>query len=459
MIVRRAFRLFLLGVMAWALLPAGAAAAAERRTAIVAAVEKVSPAVVNIRTEKLVRWRRDSFSTFFQDPFFERFFRDFFEPRQRKYQQHSLGSGVIFDSEGHILTNWHVIAQASRITVNLADERTFEAELVGSDPSSDLAVLDIISKAPLPYVEMGSSDDLMIGETVIAIGNPFGFSHSVTTGIISALRRSFRTEDQVFNDFIQLDASINPGNSGGPLLDINGRLIGINTAIYNGAQGIGFAIPISRARRIVDDLLRFGEVHPAWLGLQVQPLTEEIAKQFGASSATGVLVNQVDNDGPAARAGIKRGDIITRVDQQRITDVLSFESSLEQFTANDRVPLGVFQQGETRTIVVQSEGLSLRKTLERAERLLGLAVEEVTLRSRTRYRLVADEGVVITGLVRNGLAHRVGLAPGDVILQINRQAVGKISDFQRAIIRLRRNSSVLFIVQRGLERYRLMVEL
>ena len=252
----------------------------QRENAVVKAVRKVSPVVVNISSESEVRKRVNPFSGFAMDPHFESFFRDFFDHGfERQYKRTSLGSGVIIDGKrGFILTNEHVILKTGTITVVLKDGREFDAQIVGTDPDSDLAVLRISSKEPLPDIEMGDSDDLMIGETVFAIGNPFGFSNTVTTGVISAINRSIRTDDVVYHDFIQTDASINPGNSGGPLLNINGNLVGINTAIYAKAQGIGFAIPINKAKRIVSDLIRYGEVIPAWIGITVQDLDADLAR-------------------------------------------------------------------------------------------------------------------------------------------------------------------------------------
>ena len=267
----------------------------SRENAVVHAVKKVSPAVVNISSEYKVHKRTSPFSGFGMDPFFESFFKDFFEPGfERRYKRSSLGSGVIIDgNRGFILTNTHVIAKTGTITVVLKDEREFEAQIVGADPDSDLALLRIASKDPLPAIEMGESNELMIGETVIAIGNPFGFSNTVTTGVISALNRSVRTEKQVFQNFIQTDASINPGNSGGPLLNINGELIGINTAIYAKAQGIGFAIPIDKAKRIVSDLIRYGEVIQAWIGVTVQNIDKRLATYLNVPDGKGVLIKEV----------------------------------------------------------------------------------------------------------------------------------------------------------------------
>jgi S1-C subfamily serine protease len=243
--------------------PALAALDTDRRSAVVEAVERVSPAVVNVSTTQVIEQGSAPFPRF-RDPFFDEFFRDFIEPRPQRFTRTSLGSGVIVRPDGHILTNQHVVLRASRITVTLADGREFEASLVGSDADSDLAVLKVDSTDPLPSVEMGTAGDLMIGEMVIAIGNPFGLSHTVTTGVVSATGRSLRSDEQVFQDLIQTDASINPGNSGGPLLNIRGAVIGVNTAIYQKAQGIGFAVPIDRARRVVDDLISYGAVRVDW---------------------------------------------------------------------------------------------------------------------------------------------------------------------------------------------------
>ena len=276
---KQAIALFLSGLaVLMVLFPAvGQGQPYPRRNAIVDAVQKVSPAVVNISLEYEIRKRISPFSEF-SNPLFDEFFKDFFDPGfGRQYKRTSLGSGVIIDGQrGYILTNAHVVEKTGTVNITLNDEREYEAEIVGVDPDSDLAVLHIKANDPLPSIAMGDSRDLLIGETVIAIGNPFGFSNTVTTGVISAANRSFRTKDRVFHDFIQTDASINPGNSGGPLLNINGELIGINTAIYAGAQGIGFAIPINKARRIIEDLIAHGEVIDAWIGLWVQDLDSSL---------------------------------------------------------------------------------------------------------------------------------------------------------------------------------------
>src|SRR5205809_804309 len=283
----------------------GAESDPERRSLVVQAVEKASPAVVNVSTEQVVERRASPFP-FPQDPFFEEFFRDFVDPRPRRFKTTSLGSGVIVAADGTIMTNVHVIERASRVRVTLNDQREFDATLVGADADADIAVLRVKAGGDLPHIPFGTSADLMIGETVIAIGNPFGLSHTVTTGVVSAVGRSLRDEERTYTDFIQTDASINPGNSGGPLLDIKGELIGINTAIYGKAQGIGFAIPVDRAQRVMKDLVSYGEVRHAWVGLVVQNLTPDLAQHFGVRR--GVVVAQVEPKSPAEAAGVQRGD-------------------------------------------------------------------------------------------------------------------------------------------------------
>jgi serine protease Do len=276
-----------------------------RRSRVVEAVERARPAVVNISTEQVVIQRPLPV-----DPFFEEFFRDFFDSRPRRSTRRSLGSGVIVRGDGTILTNEHVILRGGRIHVTLADGGEYEARLVGRDPDADLAVLRIDAGRSLPYISLGSSSDLMIGETVIAIGNPFGLSHTVTAGVVSATKRTLQTGGRTYTDFIQTDASINPGNSGGPLLNILGDLIGINTAIYGNAQGIGFAIPVDRVRRSLDSLVsgrRQPETDPnqlAWDQLGVQARDDE----------RGLAVTRVRDGSAAERVGVQRGDRLLGLD-------------------------------------------------------------------------------------------------------------------------------------------------
>jgi Do/DeqQ family serine protease len=341
-------RLFIWIMLLNFLLP-GTGESYSRESPIVKAVRRVSPAVVNISSEISARKQSNPFSRFGLNPFFDQFFRDFFDPYyEQRPQRNTLGSGVIIDGKrGLIITNAHVIANAGSVKAVLQDEREFEAEIVGADPDYDLAVLRIQADSALPSIEMGSSDDLMIGETVIAIGNPFGFSHTVTTGVVSALNRSIRTDDRVYHEFIQIDASINPGNSGGPLLNINGELIGINTAIYAKAQGIGFAIPISKTKKIISDLIEHGEVVEAWIGITVQNMDAGLARYLDVPRNGGVIVKTVEPESPARNAGIREGDIIVAVENRRIASDDDYQTTMRGYSAGDSLTTRIWRDGKT----------------------------------------------------------------------------------------------------------------
>ena len=342
-----------------------------RRTPIVVAVEKVSLAVVNISTEKIVR-SRSSFG--FSDPFFDQFFQDFLDPfPRRQYKQSSLGSGVLIDEKGYVLTNQHVILKASKITITLADNREFEGELVGADARFDLAVVKVLTEEQLPVVKMGSSADLMIGEPVIAIGNPFGLSHTITSGVISALNRAIRVDDdRIFRGFIQTDAPINPGNSGGPLINILGDVIGINTAIYGNAQGIGFAIPIDRAKRIARELIAHGEVRSAWVGISIQDITPNIAQYFDYNSSDGVLISQVSQKSFAEQAGLKQGDIITALDSQPVRDGEGYNALIAEYTPEDSISFSIIRNGKSLDINVSAEEFSVEQAVKMAYQEFGV---------------------------------------------------------------------------------------
>jgi len=407
----------------------------NRETAVVKAVRAVSPAVVNISSAYEVRKRTSPFSGFGMNPFFEEFFRDFYDPRFERRQQHtSLGSGVIIDgTKGLILTNSHVIQKTGTIKVILENELEFEAKIVGADSDSDLAVLKIDSENRLPAIKMGSSDDLMIGETVIAIGNPFGFSHTVTTGVISAINRSIRAEDRVYHDFIQIDASINPGNSGGPLLNINGDLIGINTAIYANAQGIGFAIPIGKARKIISDLIQYGEVKQAWIGITVQDMDEKLANYLAAAGKKGVIVKSVEPQSPAEKAGLKESDIIFSIANKKVNSVDDFQSVAKSLAAGDTMQARVWRNGKEKTIAVETKVFPLELVEELAFKLLGIKVDDY-------------------------LAH-IGAEPGDVIRQIDDYTIQNTEDFKKAIVKFRQKKSLVLLLQRGDQGYYITLNL
>jgi len=433
----------------------------NRETAVVLAVRKVSPAVVNISSAYEVRKRTSPFSGFGMNPFFEEFFRDFFDPRfERRQEYTSLGSGVIIDGKkGLILTNAHVIQKTGTIKVMLKNELEFEARLVGADPDSDLAVLKIESEKQLPAIKMGSSDDLMIGETVIAIGNPFGFSHTVTTGVISAINRSIRAEDRVYHDFIQIDASINPGNSGGPLLNINGDLIGINTAIYAKAQGIGFAIPISKARKIIFDLIQYGEVKQAWIGITVQDLDETLANYLAVPDKKGVVIKSVEAQSPAAKAGLKESDIILSIGNSKVHSTDDFESAAKSLVAGDTMQITLWRNGEEKTVAVKTRLFPIELAEELAFKLLGIKVDEITQGAIQKYRLATREGVVISDLNQNSYLARIGAEPGDVIRQIDDYTIQNSEDFKKAMVKFRLKNSLVLLLQRGEQGYYITVNL
>jgi len=402
-----------------------------RRTMVVEAVERASPAVVNISTTQASRTPFGGPA----DPFFDEFFRDFFDGQPRRSEQTSLGSGVIVDARGTILTNAHVIQRGSRIRVTLVDGREFDAELIGADADSDLAVLRITDKAELPHIALGTAADLLIGETVVAIGNPFGLSHTVTTGVVSALGRSLRSEDRTFSDFIQIDAAINPGNSGGPLLNIRGELIGINTAIYGKAQGIGFAIPVDRARRIMRDLVSFGAVREGWLGLAAQELTAELARHFGRT--TGVVVTDVEDGSPAATAGLARGMVIVEAGERPVRSLSDWDQVVTAQGPGDRLELSVVDEGKARALQLTVGTYPERALDDLATKGLGLEIAE------------RDGALVVKGVRRGSTAARVGIEAGDRLLAIAGRPVTSMKEFREALYPVRHAASVLVTIGRG----------
>ena len=426
------------------------AQASQRRSPVVIAVEKASPAVVNIST--VVQERVSPFFPFGGDDFFKDFFPDLFS---REYTRSSLGSGVIINGKkGYIITNHHVVARASEVKVITSEQDEYQAKILGTDPRSDLAVLQVEAGKTLPDIELGNSDDLMIGETVIAIGNPFGLSHTVTTGVISALERSVRGEERVYRHFIQTDASINPGNSGGPLLNIDGELIGINTAIYQKAQGIGFAIPIKKAKRIVDELIRSGEVRPLWLGLDIQEMSPELRAHFALpKDKKGVLVSDVVKEGPAGKAGLKRGDIILKVEGNPVPSPDEYRYVLAEYTPGDRLKLDVFRQGTVSTVNVEPAAFPLDMALDLVDRRLGISVDEPDRRTRQRYGI--QGGVMIKEVRKGSEAARIGLESGDLILKVNNETVANLDEFKKAISQCHHLPSIQLVVQRGAYAYSL----
>jgi len=433
----------------------------SRRTPLVRAIEKVGPVVVNIYTEEAPPKRRNPFRGFggnqFGNSIFDQFLQDLMPNVSQ--QRRSLGSGVIINSRGYILTNEHVIGKAVRIKVTLIDKREFDAHLVGADRKSDLAVIKIDSKEPLPFVEMGRSDDLMIGETVLAIGNPFGLQNTVTTGIVSALNRTIKAgKDAVYYDFIQVDASINPGNSGGPLLNINGSLIGINTAIYQKAEGIGFAIPINNAKRIIKDLISYGKVRRGWLGVSVQDMTPELLRYFKLDRQRGVLVTKVFPKSPAYRAGIKQGDVVLQLDNHEISKKPEYQQRVGSYSVGNTIKFSVLRDGREKNIRIQVKAVPMQKVEEFTLNWLGLRIQRINDAAVRKFRLSTRKGVVVTQVVRNSASGQMGLVPGDVIRQLNQKKIRNEEDFNKAILEAGNRDSALLLVQRGNNGYYVTLE-
>jgi serine protease Do len=398
---------------------------AARRTPIVIAAHAALPAVVNIQTEAVMRRRSI-------DPFFG------FPSRDRVYRSEGLGSGFIWAADGTIVTNAHVIEGASTITVNLYDRRQLVARVIGVDPDSDLAVLKV-DAARLPTLPLGRSSDLLIGETVIAVGNPFGLSGTVTTGVVSATGRSVpaQEEGRTYTDFIQTDASINPGNSGGPLLNIEGRVIGINVAIYAQAQNIGFAIPVDRARKIVEDLRLYGEVHNTWLGVATATVTPEEAQRLGLSVARGALVTRVFRGSPAERAGIRERDVIVGVGSSPVDSREAFTTLIATAVAGRPLTLRVQRNGAQSTVTVTPADPPASLGLDILRDVAGIRVDE------------RRGAVAITDVARGSRAAEIGLVPGDLIVGANGREIRSTRELSDAVVRGADRSSIVLNVARG----------
>jgi serine protease Do len=420
-----------------------------RRTPVVRAVEKTRSAVVNLYTETIV-----------QTPFrprgpespWDEFFGELFRngpsgPGSRK--RASLGSGVIIDPTGMIVTNAHVLTRASNIRVLMADKKEFEATLIGADSDSDLAVLRIEPPERLPTVELPQDHSILIGETAIAIGNPFGLSHTVTVGVVSATGRTIRAGDMVYHDFIQTDASINPGNSGGPLINVEGHLLGINTAIHREGEGIGFAIPVSRVRSIVDQIVNFGAVQPPWIGIQVQNLTHELAFHFGRDPDSGVLVSNVEPDSPAERSGIERGVIIVAAQGERVRTGTDFADRTSGLAAGEELNLRIVDDGDERDVRLEVATFPAERIDDFSWRSLGMAVKHEA----------RAPAVVVARVRAQGPAAEIGIRPGDVIVGLGGHEIDGIDTFRRKLAALRNANAMLVSVVRGQRLYRVTLPL
>lgn len=400
-------------------------------------VEKVKPAVVNIATTEKVEakpGRQQAPNSM------EEFFRQFMEQQQRRRgPQHALGSGFIIDPTGYIVTNNHVVEDAAKIVVTLEDGSEHPAVVKGRDPKTDVALLKIESKTPLPYVAFGDSDKARIGDWVVAVGNPFGLGGSVTAGILSARGRNLNNGP--YDNFLQIDAPINPGNSGGPIFDAAGRVIGISTAIYSpsgGSVGIGFGVPSNLANTIVGQLQKGGKVERGWLGVSMQPLTENLAKAVGRKGTDGVLVSEVQADSPAAKAGLKQGDVVTTFNSQVIRDARDLATQVAGVKAGDSAKLGIWRDGKEKTLSVTvgaqpADQTALNETADE-EGKVGLALAPLTPELRNRLGLeTGAKGVVVAEVASDSKAEDSGVQPGDIIVDVAGRKVSSPAQAVEAI--------------------------
>jgi serine protease Do len=428
-----------------------------------ALAEKLSPAVVNVSTTsegEAPSFGGGELGPFGGDPrghgnphgFMEPFERFFGPLPRRPFKQRSLGSGFIINRAGYILTNNHVIENAEEIVVRTADEKEYKAKVIGRDPKTDIAVIKIDDAKDLTAVSMGNSDDLRVGEWVMAIGNPFGLEHTVTAGIVSAKGRFIGQGS--YDNFIQTDAAINPGNSGGPLINLKGEVVGINTAIFSrsgGNIGIGFAIPVNVAKDLLPELEEKGKVTRGWLGVMIQRVTPDIADSLGLAASKGALVAEVMKDGPAEEAGLKVGDVIVEFDGHAIKESTELPMLVARTPVGKTVTVKVIRDKGTQSFSVKIGELKEEETPVAGgkEESLGLTVQPLTPEIADSLGLDKDvEGVVVSGVEPDSSAEEAGMRRGDVILEVNREPVKDLSSYRKAL-KAGKGKTVLFLVRRG----------
>lgn len=433
--------------------------------------EKVVQSVVNISTTQASRGghmfspfgsprgrspkqgpgNQDPFGDFFGNDLFEHFFGS--PPAQERPRWSSLGSGFILSADGYVVTNNHVVERAQEIKVILSDESELKATVVGRDPKTDVALLKVDRKETLPSAMLGDSDQLDVGEVVVAIGNPFGLSHTVTQGIVSAKERSIG--HGAYDDFIQTDASINPGNSGGPLLNLHGEVIGINTAIVASAQGIGFAIPINLAKSILLKLKKDGKVVRGWLGVVIQKITSEHALALKLPSRHGALVSEVTPGSPADKAMFKAADVIVTFGGRKIHDWHQLPIAVAGTSVGEQVNVGIVRDGKKKRLQVTIAKLEDEESEVEAKKtskadLLGLTVQDLTTQMRTSLGIEAGEkGVLVSEVAPGGVAQIKGVRRGDVILEVNRKRVVNRSSYRKVVSKLKKGDTVLLLMKRG----------
>ena len=449
--------------LGWAQNRAGAAK--ELSKAFSSAAKTAMPAVVSIKVEKTISGPATGLGGMpgFNDPFDQfpdEFRRRFFGPPQprspRKFRQQGQGSGFIISEDGYILTNNHVVGDVDKITVELKDGRTFNnAKLIGTDPGSEVALIKIEGDN-FPVLPMGDSSKIEIGDWVIAIGNPFGLSETVTVGVISAVGRN-NMHIAAYEDFIQTDAAINPGNSGGPLINLDGQVIGINTAIVSesgGYMGIGFAIPINMARSIQEQLRKSGKVSRGFMGLLAQDVDADTADALGLKEAAGVVVSMVEKGSPAEKAGVKVHDVILAINDKKVKSYVAFRNEVALLAPGSKARLDISRDGRPVELTVklgERPTAAMQKEQPAAEpgQVLGLEVEELTQELATRLHYKVGEGVIVSAVAPGSPAAERGIRPGDLILSVNRQQVASVDDFTAAIKQSSKRGKALLLVKRG----------
>ena len=436
------------------------AAPEERPQSFSKLVKVLKPAVVNISTTQVIKQRRfkgmpgqpgheqDQFRDFFGDDFFERFFGDI---PQKDLKRKSLGSGFIISKDGYILTNTHVVENATEIKVSLSDEKVYEAEVVGRDPKTDIALIKIKANGDLPAVSLGNSEELEVGDWVIAIGNPFGLDQTVTAGIVSAKGRVIGAGP--YDNFIQTDASINPGNSGGPLFNTKGEVVGINTMIFSpsgGNVGIGFAIPVNMAKEFLPQLREKGKVTRGWLGVMIQHVTPELAESFGMSKEKGALIADVVKGSPAEVAGIKRGDIVLRYNGNDVDKMNDLSRLVAATPVGKEVELLILREGKEMRVKVKIEEMKEEKEVvaEKGEKDLGMNVQDITPEIAGYLSLEDTTGVIVTEVEADSPAADAEIGRGDIIKEVNRVTIKTLSDYKKAI-KATKGNKVLLLVKRG----------
>jgi serine protease Do len=431
---------------------------AEFRNGYAPVIDPALPAVVNISSTKMVK-QQNNFPGLFSDPFFQQFFGDQFDGKPARPQterEYSLGSGVLVNPDGYILTNDHVVSGASDVEVFTQDKKKFKAKVIGTDARTDIAVLKIEAKG-LPALTLGESSKLKVGDLVFAIGDPFGIGETATMGIVSATGRGLGGAIEHYEDFIQTDASINPGNSGGALLDLHGDLVGINTAIITGgggSQGVGFAIPIDMARNVMEQIVEHGKVVRGHLGVAIQGVDADMAKEFGLNQGGGALVSEVTAGSPAAKAGIERGDIILALNGQPVSGPDDLSVHIAEMAPGSTVHLKVARNGQTREMAVTLDELSEKPEESTSgtastSALRGTQVENLTPATARQLGVPATtSGVVITSVDPSSPAAAADLQHGDVIQEVNRKPVRDVAEYNRALVGTD-NKPILLLVNRA----------